>query len=130
MAHEWNAFLDTLPGDAVPRNLPAMPKRVYARTEGLEVDLKQQAAWLRLDGVDADWFDNPTHTALERDAYFQQMPLVAVELDLGGVPRQRLGVLGGIPWQSPDAEDELTGDHAPGSSSSSTHLSASNARCT
>jgi hypothetical protein len=89
----WNLFLD-IPAEPNQR-LPGgwrPPGRVYARVESVESDLKSRPLWIRLDGVDADWFEATLEERMDAESYFRSMPLVAIEFDpnaLRTIPEMR-----------------------------------------
>lgn len=81
MSDNWNLFLDSAQLDSLPPRHWRLPQRVYARIEAVESDAKSKPLWIRLDGVDADWFEATLNEQTDVRAYFQSMPLVAIEFD-------------------------------------------------
>jgi hypothetical protein len=107
--NEWNPFLDTEPGNPRPHTRSTIPNRVYARVEGLEVDTNQ--AILKLDSVDADWFDTVGYASTDDAVFSRTAPLAAIETDLAASSTSLLGALDTIRWlKDPEIEDQLTAD--------------------
>jgi len=108
MAYEWNAFLDTTLGDSLPRPLK-LPLKVYARMEAMEADANGVWRWIRLDGIEADWFDDAANQRLKPTDYFQRAPLLAIEFDPSADPALHIIMhqfTGGAPLA--ERENDLT----------------------
>ncbi|MBI4193862.1 MAG: hypothetical protein HY526_02160 [Betaproteobacteria bacterium] len=84
---------------------PLPPRRLYAQVEKIEPLPATQQFSVRLDGVDANWFDQPLNQSLGDGDFFARAPLAAVELEL--VEPDAAGILG-IAW-----DDILEGGAGP-----------------